>query len=88
MATAVYSMPAQGDRTAPQFDPCQPHELRRYFGDLNFYFTRSQITADQENKGHCCRYVDLDTNELWESLTEFSDITKTYSDFCQAIYKL
>ena len=47
-----------------------------------------QITADQERKGHCCHYVDLDTSELWESLTEFSDITKTYSDFRQAIYKL
>jgi hypothetical protein len=88
MATAVYSMPARGNRTAPQFDPSRPRELRRYFGDLDFHFTRSQITADQERKGHCCRYVDLDTSELWESLTEFSDITTTYSDFRQAIYKL
>jgi hypothetical protein len=88
MATAVYSMPARGNRTAPQFDPSQPRELWRYFGDLDFHFTRSQITADQERKGHCCRYVDLDTSKLWESLTEFSDITKTYSNFRQVIYKL
>src|ERR1700728_4681332 len=87
MVTAVYPIPARGDRTAPQFDPSQPRQLRRYFGDLNFHFARLQITDDQERKGHCCRYVDLDTAELWESISEFSNRNKSFADFTQAIYK-
>ena len=81
-------MPARGDRSAPQFNTKQPRELRRYFADLEYCFGRAQIVDDAEKKKHACRFVDVDTSELWESLAEFADITKTYAEFCQAIYAL
>jgi len=81
-------MPSRGDRSAPQFDPKQPRELRRYFADLEFMFTRAGITDSEEKKKHACRYVDVDTSELWETLPEFSDASKMYEDFAKAIYAL
>ena len=65
-----------------------PHQLRRYFADLNFHFMQSHIMDDQEHKGHCCRYVDVDTAELSELIFEFSNCNKLFADFTQVIYKL
>jgi hypothetical protein len=65
---ATPAMPARGDRTAPTFDPKQPRELRRYFSDIELLFTRSNITDDQQKKASVCRYVDIDTSELWETI--------------------
>ena len=81
-------MPARGDRSAPQFDPRQLHKLRRYFADLDFHFRRLHTTDDQERKCHTCYYVDFETAELWESLTEFGDHARSFANFVQAIYKL
>jgi hypothetical protein len=39
-------------------------------------------------KSNTCSYVDVDISELWESLFEFSDKTKTYLEFVAAIYAL
>ena len=39
-------------------------------------------------KQHACRYVDVDTTELWETLTEYMDLTKTYEEFKTAVYAL
>ena len=88
MAAPVISMPSRGDRSAPRFDTKHPRELRRYFSDLEYCFERAQIVDDQEKKSHACRFVDVDTSELWESLAEFADNTKTYTDFRQIIYSL
>ncbi|ETW77114.1 hypothetical protein HETIRDRAFT_454500 [Heterobasidion irregulare TC 32-1] len=82
------SMPACGDRTAPTFDPHQPHKLRQYFADLDFHFGRSAIEDKQEKKKHTCRFLDIDTYELWESLTTFTDATKTFKEFCEEVYRL
>ena len=41
-----------------------------------------------EKKKHACRYVNVDTNELWESLPEFSNAATTYAGFATAIYAL
>jgi hypothetical protein len=81
-------MPCRGDRSAPRFDPKQPRELRRYFDDLDFAFARAAVTDQAEKKGHACRYVDVDTSELWETLVEFTDVTKTYDEFKSAVYEL
>jgi hypothetical protein len=81
-------MPSRGDRSAPKFDPKQPRELRRYFDDLDFAFTRAGVTDRGEMKQHACRYVDVDTTELWETLTEYTDATKTYDEFKAAVYAL
>jgi len=32
--------------------------------------------------------VDIDTAELWESLSEFSEQAKSFSDFIQVVYRL
>ncbi|ETW81366.1 hypothetical protein HETIRDRAFT_51704, partial [Heterobasidion irregulare TC 32-1] len=81
-------MPARGDRTAPTFDPHQPRELRRYFADLDFHFGQSAIEDEQEKKKHACRFLDVDTCELWELLTTFTDATKTFKEFCEEVYRL
>ena len=81
-------MPSRGDRSAPKFDPKQPRELRRYFDDLYFAFTRAGVTDRAEMKQHACHYVDVDTTELWETLTEYTDLTKTYEEFKTAVYAL
>ena len=88
MAAPVIAMPSRGDRSAPQFDTKHLRELRRYFSDLEYCFGRAQITDEAEKKKHACRFVDVDTSELWESLAEFADITKTYDEFCKAIHAL
>ena len=85
---AVIPMPGRGDRSAPKFDPKQPRELRRYFADLDFVFNRAGVTNGEDMKQHACRYVDVDTSELWETLPEYSDAAKPYSDFRTAVYAL
>ena len=89
MSTApTVGMPARGDRSAPQFDPKQPRELRRYFADLDFHFARTGTVDDEQKKKHACRYVDIDTSELWEAIPQFADATVAYADFMLAIYAL
>jgi hypothetical protein len=85
---ATIPMPSRGERIAPKFDPKQPRELRRYFSDLELLFVRSTITDEQQKKVNACRYVDVDTSELWESLPEFANNTITYIAFCAEVYKL
>ena len=77
-----------GDRGSPKFDPERPHELRRFFEDLKFHFSRSQVVAKEEMKQHALRFVDCDTAELWEILPEFADATMSYQKFVDAVYKL
>ncbi|KAJ7852699.1 hypothetical protein B0H13DRAFT_2359364 [Mycena leptocephala] len=68
MATATpIPMPASGDRNAPQFDATKPHELRRYFSDLEYLFTRSSVTDDTEKK-HATRFLSVDDQEIREAL--------------------
>jgi hypothetical protein len=40
-----------------------------------------------EKKKHACRYVNIDTADLWEAIPEF-DVTKTFNEFKSAIFKL
>jgi hypothetical protein len=81
-------MPARGDRSAPRFDPKQPRELRRYFADLAFHIGRAAAMADKEKKKHACQFVDVDTSELWETLPEYSDATKTFEEFVKTVHAL
>jgi hypothetical protein len=87
-STVPIAMPARGDRSAPHFDPRQPRELRRYFADLVYHFARSDVVDDQEKKRQACRYVDIDTAELWEWCPDFSDTAKSFPDFVHAIHRL
>ncbi|KAJ3499308.1 hypothetical protein NLJ89_g10112 [Agrocybe chaxingu] len=81
-------MPAQGDRTAPSFDPVKPRELKRYFTELEFLFDRAKVTDHGERKKHAVRFVDIDVADVWESLPQFSDANTSYDDFKKAVIKL
>ncbi|KAJ7026684.1 hypothetical protein C8F04DRAFT_1267896 [Mycena alexandri] len=81
-------MPTRGERNAPQFDSSKPRELLRYFSDLQFLFTRSNVTDVQEKKGHATRFLSVEDQEIWETLAEFSDATKTFEQFKAAVLKL
>ena len=87
MATVI-PMPARGDRNAPQFDSHKPHELRRYFSDLEFLFGRSAVTDNTEKKGHATRFLSVEDQEVWETIGSFSDATKSYDDFKRDILRL
>ena len=88
MSAPVIAMPARGDRSAPKFDPKQPRELRRYFIDLNFHIGRAGAMTEEAKKGHACRFVDVDTGELWESLPAFSDQNLDFAAFVKAVHAL
>jgi hypothetical protein len=62
-------------------------ELRRYFNELELLFGAATIANADIKKKHACRYVDIDTSELWESLPEYvSGIS--FDDFRAAVHKL
>jgi hypothetical protein len=84
---APSTMPPRGHGSAPKFTPDVPRELQRYFKELELLFEPAQIVDDTEKKKHTCRYVDIDTADLWEAIPEF-DGTKTFDDFKSAIFKL
>ncbi|KAJ7915046.1 hypothetical protein B0H13DRAFT_1547074, partial [Mycena leptocephala] len=81
-------MPARNDRTAPAFDSQKPRELRRYFSDLEFLFSRSRITDDLQKKYHATRFLSIDDQDLWESIPEFHDPAASFSQFIAAIFRL
>jgi hypothetical protein len=82
-------MPARGQDIAPKFDfdPQRPQELRRYFEDLATLFQASNVIQDQEKKRYARRYVDLDTYDLWESLSEYQS-PYSWDQFIAAVHKL
>ncbi|EIM84042.1 uncharacterized protein STEHIDRAFT_61979 [Stereum hirsutum FP-91666 SS1] len=81
-------MPARGDRTAPSFDKSNPRELRRYFAELDRHFTRASVQDDTAKKEHSCRYLDVDTAELWETLPEYKDPLKSFDEFKKKVLEL
>ncbi|KAJ6521697.1 hypothetical protein B0H19DRAFT_593250 [Mycena capillaripes] len=82
------TMPARNDRIAPLFDSQKPRDLRRYFCDLEFLFSRSSITEDSEKKFHATRFLSIDDQELWELVPEFADTTASFAQFTTAIFRL
>ncbi|KAJ6567928.1 hypothetical protein DFH09DRAFT_918330, partial [Mycena vulgaris] len=87
MATPT-PMPARGDRNAPTFDSAKPHELRRYFTDLEYLFTRAAVTDSTEKKRHSTRFLTVEDQETWEALPTFTEATKTYEQFKADALKL
>jgi hypothetical protein len=87
MAANVIPMPARGHSTAPKFSPNQPRTLKRYFKELEILFDSSGILTNEEKKKHACRYLDVDSAELWESIKEFA-VPHTFEQFKDAIYKM
>ena len=87
-STVPIAMPARGDHSALHLNPRQPLELCRYFADLTYHFTQSDIVDDQEKKHQACLYVDIDMAELWEWCPDFSNTAKSFPDFVHAIHRL
>jgi hypothetical protein len=84
---APSTMPPRGHSSAPKFTPNVPRELQCYFKELELLFGPAQVVDDTEKKKHTCRYVDINTADLWEAIPEF-EITKTFDEFKSAIFKL
>jgi hypothetical protein len=80
-------MPPRFHTSAPSFDPTCPRELRYYFDELDTLFSACHIVSDSEKKNFALRYLDTDSFELWELLSEFSP-SFSYLEFVAAVYKL
>jgi hypothetical protein len=80
-------MPPRGHGPAPKFIPDVPRELQRYFKELELLFGPARVVDNTEKKKHACRYINIDTADLWEAIPEF-DVTKTFNEFKSAILKL
>jgi hypothetical protein len=50
-------------------------------------FGAAGVMDSDQMKTHACRYIDIDTTELWESLPEFAAGT-SYNAFKTMIHKL
>ncbi|KAJ7831041.1 hypothetical protein B0H13DRAFT_1578685, partial [Mycena leptocephala] len=81
-------MPARGDRNAPQFDSQKPRELLRYFSDLQYLFGRANVTDSTEKKQHATRFLTVEDQDIWETLDEFTDASKSYDEFKRAVLSL
>ena len=84
MTTAV-PMPARGECAAPTFDSAKIRELPRFFSELEYLFKRAHLTSESEKKKHILRYVNFNTEQMWKIIPEFSDSSKKYDDFKDAI---
>ena len=78
-------MPARGERAAPTFDRTKPRELIRFFEELEYLFARAALTQEAEKKKHVLRYVEFEVEQIWKTFPEYSDQTKSYADFKNAI---
>jgi hypothetical protein len=78
-------MPLKGNHTAPTFDPASPHTLPRYLTQVDHLPVRSRIDNLKECKDYVISFIELDLQDLWEAFPEYSDATKTFDDFKEAL---
>jgi len=78
-------MPLKGDCTAPTFDPASPHTLPRYLSQVDRLLARSKIDDPKECKDYIISFIEPDLQDLWEAFPEYSDATKTFEDFKEAL---
>jgi hypothetical protein len=81
-------MPARGHTTAPKFEGNNPRELQRYFDELDYLFATCTITGEVDRKKYAVRYLDIDTEDVWKQLPEYSSVFSTYNGFKAAVLKL
>jgi hypothetical protein len=84
-AMTTYTMPTRNERSAPTFDSSKPRELSRYFEDLEQLMNRAAIETEQAKKEQVLRYVDFSMEQIWKTFPAFSDNTKSYQQFKDAI---
>src|SRR6202522_710281 len=78
-------MPMRNERAAPTFGSSKPRELLRYFESLEQLFKKAASHDEEDKKKQVLRYVDFGTEQIWKTFPEFSDSTKTYQQFKEAI---
>jgi hypothetical protein len=78
-------MPMRNERAAPTFDGSNPRVLPRFFKDLETLMARAEITSEIEKKKQVLNYVDVDTEQMWNTFPEYLQPTLTYADFKAAI---
>jgi hypothetical protein len=80
-------MPLKGDRTAPTFDPASPHTLLQYLAQVDCLLPQSRIDNPKECKDYVISFIEPDLQDLWEAFPEYSDATKTFDDFKEALLR-
>src|SRR6267378_8516435 len=78
-------MPLKGDRTAPTFDPANPHTLPRFLMQVEHLLTRSAIDDQNERKEYLISFVDPDLQDLWEAFPKYTDTNKSFDDLKDAL---
>lgn len=61
-------MPRRFDRSAPRFE--KPEHLRTYLRDLEACLEEAEITQPEKKIKYALRYIDEDTLDLWEPISE------------------
>ncbi len=86
-AMPAVSMPFWKEKSAPNIiDKISPGcELMCYISDIEGLFTCHTINTDADKKKWFIYYPSLVLSEFWESLPEYSDTTKTYENFKDAV---
>lgn len=82
------TMPNRKKREAPSFDPLNPRSLGRYFEDLENWFETCNVETEISKKRYARMYIPVEEEELWESVPEFADVTRTYLVYKAAIIAL
>ncbi|KZT23064.1 hypothetical protein NEOLEDRAFT_1180303 [Neolentinus lepideus HHB14362 ss-1] len=83
------ALPSRHDPIAPLFDPAHPESLHRYLEDIEDLFSAFPESATSEfaKKRLAVKYIPLEVEELWRSLSEFHG-SGAYTAFKSAVQRL
>lgn len=81
-------MPRRGDPSAPRFT--SPFELEEFWDDLELCFDEAGISDFSARSGYTFRYLDLQTRELWRSVSQRSPLSSQnlWESFKSSIFTL
>ncbi len=85
--TMTTPMPVFGKRATPVFNPSKPNKIVQYFNQLEDLFNRCVVATDAAKKMCVVTYVDVNTADTWEFLPKYRDITKTYLNLKNCLFK-
>ncbi|KAN0102406.1 hypothetical protein V8E52_011978 [Russula decolorans] len=85
---ALVNLPGRSEHSAPSFDDSRSEELERYFTDLEDLFNLHAVNDEHERKQGALKYLKVQTESLWKTAEEWRDVTKSYNDFKQEVFKL
>src|SRR6266702_1418854 len=74
-------LPCQCEESTPILNLSDPHEIWRYFDDLDFLFAKHHISDPQEKKRAAVNYPSVAVERLWKTACTFSDPVHSYEDF-------